>query len=286
MTKHHQSDKGDRFDKAVRWALEQPELQEVMYETYTTHNTVENARRFGKSGEFDATIKILSELGQPPERRPRVLDIGCGNGIASYAFSRAGYDVVAVDSSASDVCGTGAAKELQETDGAKFEIYTDDVRNIDFETDFDVVYARQFFHHMEELDPVVTGLEELLAEGGVLCGLREHVIWNENQREKFLENHPLHHITQDEGAFYRDEYREAFSQGSLRLAVELHPYESPINVHPRSMNEVRDMICEKVPLLPRSAFEISVLDELLRWGASLYSRRYDQLYSFFAVNDS
>jgi 2-polyprenyl-3-methyl-5-hydroxy-6-metoxy-1,4-benzoquinol methylase len=286
MTEHHQSDKGDRFNEAALWALEQPELQEVMYETYTTYDTVEDARRFAKSGEFDATLEILSDLGQPPERCPRVLDIGCGNGIASYALSREGYDVVAVDSSASDVCGTGAAMKLQGTDGAHFELHTDDIRNIDFDADFDMVYARQFFHHMPELSTVVTGLENLLAPEGVLCALREHVVWNEKQRKQLLENHPLHHITQDEGAFYRDEYRDAFSQGSLKLAVELHPYESPINAHPRSMSEVRNMIHQKIPLLPRFAFNVNVLDELLRLGASLYGRRYDQLYSFFAVNES
>jgi SAM-dependent methyltransferase len=284
MIKHHQSDESDRFDEAVRWALKQPELQEVMYETYTTHNTIENARRFAGSEEFDATLEILSDLGQPPNQCPRVLDIGCGNGIASYALSCAGYDVIAVDSSESDVCGTGAAMKLQDTDGANFEIYNDDVRNINFNVDFDVIYARQFFHHMPELTPVVTGLEDLLASDGVLCGLREHVVWNEKQREQLLENHPLHHITQDEGAFYRNEYRDAFSQGGLRLAVELHPYESSINTHPRSMGEVRDMICQKIPLLPRFVFNINILDELLRLAASLYARRYDQLYSFFAVN--
>lgn len=277
-----EENRADRFDEAVRWALDHPEYQELMHNTYTTHDTVADAQRFADSEEFAATVKILSNLGHPPEDSPRILDAGCGNGIASYALSQAGYEVVAVDSSPSEVCGTCAAKKLQALEGVDFEVHTGDIRDIDFTEPFDVVYGRQFFHHMDEIGPVVDMFTNLLSTGGVLCALRDHVIWSEEQREQFLEEHPLHHITQGEGAYYLDEYRDAFSRDGLQLAVELHPFESPINTHPRSMNEIRDRIQDRIPLIPDTAFNMDSIDTALRYLAARFSRQNDQIYSFFS----
>lgn len=42
----------DNYDKAIRWALEQPHLQKLMYNCYKTYDTCNDARRFYKSEDF------------------------------------------------------------------------------------------------------------------------------------------------------------------------------------------------------------------------------------------
>ena len=83
----------DLFDEAVRWALGQPHLQELMHNCYLTPDTCGDARRFYGSQEFEETVHILTSLGYGPDKGYKLLDVGAGNGIASYAFAKMGYDV-------------------------------------------------------------------------------------------------------------------------------------------------------------------------------------------------
>lgn len=275
----------DLIDQAVRWALKQPELQELMYNSYLTPDTCTNARRFYRSEEFKETVDILASLGKGPQHGLRLLDAGAGNGVASYAFARMGYKVVAVDSSPSEIAGIGAAKKLQGVDGVQFDALLADLMDVELPAEsFDVVYARQVLHHARDLQGMVARLAYFLKPGGVLCALREHVIWSEEQRERFLRSHPLNHITQSEGAFYLKEYRAAFRNAGLKLLIELHPYESIINVYPRSLKDVREQIKKRLPRLLQPVLKIKQVDQLALYFLSRYTarKRDQQLYSFFA----
>ena len=141
----------DRFDMAVRWALDQPHLQELMRNVYVTYDTIGDARRFYRSKEFEETVRILSRLGKGPNQKFRLVDVGAGNGIASYAFASLEYDVIAVDSSPSEIGGIEAAKKLQGLDGVNFELRLGDITDLGLsEGQIDVIYGRQFFHHTGE----------------------------------------------------------------------------------------------------------------------------------------
>jgi len=277
----------DRYDKAVRWALGQPHLQELMRNTYVTYDTIGDAHRFYRSKEFEETVKILSRLGKGPNQNYRLVDVGAGNGIASYAFAKLGYDVIAVDSSPSEIAGIQAAKKLQRLDGVNFELKLGDITDLGLpEGQFDVIYGRQFFHHTKDLDGMLAYLARLLKPGGVLCAIREPVIGSEKQRERFLANHPLHHITQSEGAYYLKEYRNAFYKGELESRLELHPYASVINTFPQGLDDVRRSISKRLPGLLRPVIRIKEVDILLRRLAAWYTaHKTAQLYSFFAKKE-
>lgn len=277
----------DCYDKAVRWALTQPHLQGLMRNTYVTYDTVGDARRFYRSKEFEETVKILSRLGKGPDQNYRLVDVGAGNGIASYAFAKLGYDVLAVDSSPSEIAGIEAAKKLQGLDGVNFELRLCDITALGLpEGQIDVIYGRQFFHHIKDLDGTFAYLATLLKPSGVLCAIREPVIWSEKQRERFLANHPLHHITQSEGAYYLKEYRGAFCKAGLESRLELHPCASVINTFPRDLDDIRRSISKRLPRLLRPVIRIKEIDILIwRLAAWYTAHKGGQLYSFFAKKE-
>ena len=142
------------------------------------------------------------------------------------------------------------------------------------------------FTILENLEGTAVHLMKLLKLGGVLCAIREHVIWSEEQRQRFLANHPLHHITQSEGAYYLKEYRNAFLKAGLEISLELHPYASIINTFPQDLDDIRRSMTKRLPKLLRPVIRMEKVDILLRRLAAWYmARKTAQLYSFFAKKE-
>lgn len=252
----------DVYDKAYRWGWEHPEHKQKVYLCYKTPDYVENARRFFASAELQEELRLLASLGKPARREVRVLDFGCGNGIASYALARAGYDVTAMDSSTGEIAGINAALQLQNIDGACFTIHHSTSEEIPFpEASFDVVWMREALHHMHDLPAFVRGVRRILKPGGVLCCLRDPTIFNEDQRAFLFATHPFYHITHDEGCYYLREYHDGFRLGGMELRLQLDPFSSPINTYPVAFTPGRK------------------LDE----QAAAQAKQAVFLYSFFAV---
>lgn len=224
----------DSYDIAYRWGWSDPKLRELIYLCYKTPDLAENARRFYRSEEFRETVRILSEMGQGPDGSGKVLDFGCGNGIASHSLSRAGYKVVGLDSSLGELAGLGAARKLKGLDGVSFELRQANGENIPFEDEsLDVVWLREVLHHIRDLTGFLKEVYRILRPGGIVCSLRDHVIWNEQQREDFFQTHPFNHITQDEGCYYLKEYVLAYEHSGLMIERAYDPYSTVINTYPK-----------------------------------------------------
>lgn len=223
----------DVYDQAYLWGWRQPHLQQLVYLCYKTPNFIENAQRFVSSPEFREELRLLAQLGKPARKDIKVLDFGCGNGIASYALARAGYTVTGMDSSLGEIAGIKAAQKLLGLDGAQFTINHSTAENIPFADEtFDIVWMREALHHMHNLPQFVAGIRRVLKPNGVLCCWRDPVIWNETQRQDLYATHPFYHITQDEGCYYLQEYLDGFQQGGMELKILLDPVSSPINAYP------------------------------------------------------
>lgn len=223
----------DPYDTAYRWGWNHPQLKELVYLCYKTPDFANNARRFYNSQEYHEVLTMFGKLGHPPTAQEKVLDIGCGNGIASYSLARSGYDVIGIDSSLGELAGIRAAEKLQGLDEVQFEVRHVSSHLLEFPNDsFDVVWMREVLHHIDDLVSFLYEVKRVLKPGGILCCLRDVVIWNEEQRVHFFENHPFYHITHDEGCFYLQEYREAFKAAGFILEKELNPLESVINTYP------------------------------------------------------
>jgi acetyltransferase-like isoleucine patch superfamily enzyme/SAM-dependent methyltransferase len=227
----------DLYDKAYSWGWSDERLRSTVYLCYKTPDLPDNARRFYDSGEFKAELSMISELGHRPGTAVNVLDIGCGNGIASYSLARSGYNVTGIDSSLGELAGIRAAEQIRGLDGAGFTIKHSASHRLEFpDESFEVVWMREVLHHITDLDSFLREVKRVLKPGGILCCLRDVVIWNEEQRVHFFENHPFYQITHDEGCFYLEEYRVAFEKSGLVTEKELNPIESIINTYPVTPN--------------------------------------------------
>lgn len=228
----------DLYDVAYKWGWETEQFKHLVYLCYKTPDFAENARRFYESEEFKTVLAEFDSLGKPPSKDTHVLDFGCGNGVASYSLARAGYTVVGVDSSLGEIAGINAALKLNGTDGVSFALKHSQGEKLEFEDEtFDIIWMREVLHHIKDLQSFLTELKRILKPGGVICCLRDVVIWNEEQREHFFNTHPFYPITKDEGCYYLEEYISAFNDSNLKVKRVLNPFSSPINTYPSPFEE-------------------------------------------------
>jgi len=86
-------------------------------------------------------LKVVSLL--PPEKRLKVLDIGCGEGKDAVFFARCGYDVSAFDISDS---GVEKTKRLAEKAGIYVNVFKADINDYRLDKKYDILYQVGVFH--------------------------------------------------------------------------------------------------------------------------------------------
>ena len=242
----------DAYDTAYNWGWNEGGLRELIRSCYKTPDQPENARRYHASPEFDAACEELKRAGHPPSRGTRILDIGCGNGVACWSLAKEGYEVTGIDSRPGALTGIGAARKLIGKDGSIFKILHTPAGKLPFApATFDVVWMREELHHIRDLSGFLSSVLELLVPGGVILAMRDPVVWNESQKAAFFEDHPFHRFTNDENCHYLDEYIEGFARAGFTLEKMLDPVSSPINTYPGPFSELATFDVEAARLRPR-----------------------------------
>jgi SAM-dependent methyltransferase len=223
----------DPYDIAYRWGWSTPHLRDLVRACYKGPDNEDNARRYAASEEFLEAARLLADLGLGPVAGRRILDVGCGNGIACHALARAGYSVDGIDASRGAIAGLKAAAAIRCLDGAPFQVVLGHAGRLPFRDEaFDGLWMREVAHHFADLPALLMEARRVLKPDGLLCCLREVVIWNEGQRAHFFAHHPFHHITRDEGCYYLEEYLAAFGGAGFEVARILDPVESIVNTYP------------------------------------------------------
>ena len=229
-------------------------------------------------------------------RRPDardVLDVPAGNGIATYAFARAGFRVVAVEPDPSTSVGRGAIVTSLSAENLEARIVDAFGEKLPFDSaSFDVVYVRQGLHHARDLKAMLREYARVLRPGGVLLGCREHVVddYGASLRE-FLDSQVDHQLYGGENAFTLADYRAAFFDAHLSIVEEIGPYDSPINLHPNTPERLAAKISRVDPRQnpwcgPAKIFRVTTWDvavEAIKSSrATVFVRRFGRI----AVNRS
>jgi len=224
------------WEAAVQSLREQPDKQELVRACYYDQPVVGAARRFATSDEWRATLDVVRAWTPG-----RVLDIGAGNGIASYAFAKAGCTVDALEPDPSEEVGAGAIRGIAEIENLPITVSEAFGEKLPYDSDtFDIVYGRQVLHHAHDLPQLVREAARVLRPGGVFIATREHVISKPADKEAFLNAHPLHSLYGGENAFLLSEYLGAMQSAGLNVKQTLGSHDSVINYFPMTESERRE----------------------------------------------
>ena len=217
---------------AFRSLMETEQGRGLAYACYHEWDVLNACRRFEDSEEWRAVRALLQRDVRPGER---ALDLGAGNGIASYALAHLGFRVTAVEPEPGKLVGYGALLSMVHSTGLPIEHSAAFGEDLPFpDGSFAVVYARQVLHHAQHLVRMLAEVARVLMPGGAFIACREHVIDDPESRSEFLENHPMQPVTGGEWAFTLDEYLGAIESAGLRIHRVLGPWCSVINHYPVS----------------------------------------------------
>ena len=228
---------GTAYERGVLRLRSDPSQEQLVCWCYLD-DPLSAARRFAASEEFAEVRRILSlEAGGTGKR---LLDVGSGNGIASFAFAGIGCEVVSLEPDASSLVGSGAMATLLphvtsgsiQSVGLPIGEYRDSVG-------FDIVYMRQVAHHFPNLEEGVACCVHLLKPGGLLLLTREHVADTPADVEIFRKKHALVQDGVEEQAYSAERYRQALSRAGLVQMREWGPFDSIINFFPTRPEVVR-----------------------------------------------
>jgi len=272
------------WESAVEWLRQQPDMREFVRQCYYDDPVVDAALRFCASEEWSAIRELLNK-----HLPGRVLELGAGRGIVSFAFASIGCDVTALEPDASNLVGRGAILELSRQSPRPFRVLSEWGERIAVsDASFDVVFSRCVLHHAADLRQLCREVFRVLRPGGVFFAEREHVIEKPDQLQAFLDSHPLHHLYGGEHAYLLEEYRSAIRDAGLRLRRSIPPFHHLVNfVPPMSSEHLSRMTHDAL----KKIFPPSVASMLAsqRWMEALYARTLSwrchvpgKFYSFIA----
>lgn len=276
------------YEESVRWLREQPEYSKVIEFSYLDEDNLAAAKRFSTSEEFAEIVKLLK---LDKLSKLKILDLGCGNGIASYAFASLGHNVYAVDPDISEDVGLGATSRLASTvNNGSISTFQADAESLPFlDSIFDIVYVRQSLHHFANLHKGLTECSRVLKSKGFILATREHVVYDEQHLKSFLENHVLHKLHGEENAYLLKDYISALRQASFKVIKSFGPFDTVINHFPISNLEFKFKLFHalesKVGHVAASVLkEIPLVEKSYKY---YLSRKYelDRLYSFLGTKE-
>jgi 2-polyprenyl-3-methyl-5-hydroxy-6-metoxy-1,4-benzoquinol methylase len=120
---------------------------------------------FAEEYDFAASLERSPDffLRHLPEKRERVLDVGCGTGILSLELSRHFASVLAVDLSEPML---DVARRRRSAANVIYRRM--DANALDLEGSFDAIVSHTTFHHLDDVPRTLARLAEHLASGGRL----------------------------------------------------------------------------------------------------------------------
>jgi len=209
--------------------------KELIEQCYFHPKPIDAARTFEKSREFKDSLALVNS-----KKGGKLLDIGAGNGIASFAFAQNEFSVFALEPDSSLIIGSGAIRSLNDYLKNPINVFEEFGESLPFENNFfDVVYCRQVLHHARDLTQFLKEIGRVLKKGGLVLTLRDHVISKPEDLQAFLNRHPLHKFYGGENAFLLTDYENAFINSGLKIKSKFSPLSSIFNYFPETEESVK-----------------------------------------------
>ncbi len=167
-------------------------------------------------------INVAQRYVERGERRPRALDLGCGNGWVSWLLAAAGFDTWMCDFEANSLA-TGLNLEHRNLGPGKR--FVTDARFAPVTSgSMDLVVFKEFVHHVKDHRPLFLEANRALRDGGVLA-LIEPVrsVWKTLYEIRHPDSHESHAIT------WPDAYLRAIGRAGFEICHQAHMYESRSN---------------------------------------------------------
>lgn len=236
------------WEAAVRSLLAEPGQAALVRDCYYDRPALAAAERYRTSVEWRELEPLL------PVPPGRAVDLGAGHGITSYALSRAGWKVTAVEPDPSELVGRGAIARLADEAGLAIDVQAGTGEAIPLvDATVDLVLARQVLHHARDLERLCAEAWRVLRPGGMFVTVRDHVISSAADLPAFLDAHPLHRLYGGENAFTLAQYRGALRAAGFTIERELGSLDSPINYAPHTAETLREEIARRAGRVPGGA---------------------------------
>lgn len=267
------------WEEAVQWLRDQPGKESLTQACYYDDPIQVAAERFSNSEEWQAVAYLLKDY-----MPGKVLDIGAGRGISSYAFAKAGCEAFALEPDSSDVVGAGAIRALSVATAVPIEIVQNYGETLPFDDNsFDIVYGRAVMHHARDLNQFCKEVARVLKPGGVFIGTREHVISKKEDIDQFLDGHALHKFYGGENAFLLNEYTAAITGANLKLEKTIAPSVSVINYAPTTISEFKTQITKDLARFVGPLAKLEALQNIYLTYRDNKSTSPGRHYSFVGV---
>lgn len=242
------------------------------------------AARFLASEEWPAIAAFL-----PPKPGVRVLELGAGRGIVSWAFATCGCTVYAIEPDPSALVGAGAIRSLCAATGQSIAIIELAGEKLNFADEFfDYVLCRGVMHHVSDLEQVCREVFRVLRPGGRFLAIKEHAADTPEELAAFLRSHPLHNLYGGEHAFPLATYKRCIRDAGFRRLRVFGHFDHPITSAPAVTSDaIRGMteraLSKVMPhgLAARLARMEPVVRAYRRW-MTWKSRPPGPLYTFLA----
>jgi SAM-dependent methyltransferase len=231
------------WEETIIYIRSQPEYRYLVEKAYFEEDLKLNVERFRSSEEFNETLEVLKNYSP---KAKSLLDVGSGNGISAIAFALNGYEVTVSEPDPSETIGAGAVRKLARAYSLNnVSVHEKFAEDIQLNSLFDIVYVRQAMHHAYNLNQFIFNLAGLLKPGGFLFTVRDHVIYDEKDKQLFLESHPLQKFYGGENAFTDKQYQTAMIKAGLQVVKTWKHFDSVMNYFPMTREEFGNMPAER-----------------------------------------
>jgi len=226
------------WEETIKYIRSKEEFADLVRLAYLDADLELNVARFRLSEEYTETLQIFQK--KLLNRNSKILEIGAGNGVSTISFALSGFDITAVEPDKSNTVGAGAIQYLKNIKKLNnVEIIQSYGEELPFARNtFDAIYIRQAMHHANNLNTFIKEAARVLKPNGVFLTVRDHVIYNEIDKQWFLQSHPLQQYYGGENAFTVDQYCKAFRSADLKIIKIYKHFDNPINYFPLSSKDI------------------------------------------------